>query len=280
MNENIFNTTDYCELPSRGELYEPTSPFYKQERIAFHDMTATEEDILANKTYVKQGVAFDRVMQSCLEDPRMSVNDMTISDKQALLTRIRINSYGTNYTISIQCPECNKRQEVKVDLQESLDNALEMVKPIEETLEFYKQYDLKRLSADTFSFVTKQNKLKVTFRIGRGKDEHTMFRMEERKRKAKLKKDACLEEIDRGAVLDTFKMFIVSINDVENREELDAMIARLHSRDAWHIREVYREVSCQIKLLKHFECIDVDECGFEHDLEVPLTVNFFRHSDE
>lgn len=279
MSDNIFVTTDFCDLPSRGELYEPASVFYKQESIPFHDMTMTEEDMLANKTLVKNGVAFDRVMQSCLENPSMNVNEMTIPDKQALLTRLRINSYGPLYKISIQCPECNQRQDVTVDLQESFDNAIKFVKPISETLEFFKDYDLQRVSADTFSFITKKNKLRVVFRVGKGKDEHIMFKMEEKKRKARMRKDAHLEEIDRGVILDTFKMFIVSINDITDRTELDYMLSRLHSADTWHIREVYREVSCQIKLLTRFVCVDEESCGFEHDVEVPLTVNFFRHND-
>lgn len=280
MDNTLFNTVDYCDLPSRGELYPEGDPLHGADKIAFRDMTLKEEDILANKTLVKNGVAFDRVLQNVLEDQRINVSNMTISDKQALLLRLRINSYGPEYKISMKCPECGTRQDVVIDLQESFDKAMGFVKPLEETLEFYKKYDLKRLGHDTFSFITKKSKSEIVFRIGRGADEHTMFRMEEKRQRGRNKKDANLEVLDGGAVLETFKMFIVSINGVSNPLELSALLAHLHSMDTWHIREIYREVSCQMTLLSDFVCVNEEQCGYEHEIEVPLTANFFRHSDD
>lgn len=276
----ILNTTDYCVLPSRGELYPETSPFYKKEKVAFHDITTTEEDIMANKTLIKNGVAFDRVLQNCLEEPNASVNDLTISDKQALLMCVRINSYGPEYKISLQCPECGKRQDLPIKLDESLENSLKFVKPLSETLEFYKYCDLTRLSHDTFSFITRKSGYKVVFRVGLGSDEHTLFKIEEKKNRERTRGVIPKEEIDRGAVMDTLKMFIVSINGIEEKGELHEIIAHLHSRDSHHIREVYREVSCQIRMMTTFTCVDEENCGYEHEVEVPLKANFFRHDSE
>ncbi len=274
--DQILNTTDYCDLPSRGELYAETNPFYKKDRIPFHDMTAREEDIMANKTLLKNGVAFDRVLQSVSETPNADINDLTISDKQALLMRVRINSYGPEYKISLKCPECGLRQNLVVNLQESLDNALKFVKPIDETLVFYKDCELARISHDVFSFVTRHNKHKIVFRVGHGADEHTMFRMEEKKNRERSKGVVPKEDIDRGAVLDTFKMFIISINGIEEKGKLAQMIEGLHTRDTYHIREVFREVSCQFKMMTTFTCLNEENCGYEHEVEVPLNANFFR----
>jgi hypothetical protein len=191
--------------------------------------------------------------------------------------RLRCNSYGPKYKINIKCPDCGKRQDIVIDLGVELERAMGFVKPIEDTIALY---NLKRLSYNTFEMVTKKDKRVVVFRVGTGKDEMDMAKESEKKQRDKSLNKITAEEAESGNVLESLKRFIVSIDGVTNPQELARKIETMHASDNWHIREVFREVSCEFRLLTNFDCIDDEECGYFSEMEVPITVNFFRPADE
>ena len=57
--------TEIVTLPSKGVLYDPESPLAKGE-IEMKYMTAREEDILTNQTYIEKGIVLDKLMQSLI----------------------------------------------------------------------------------------------------------------------------------------------------------------------------------------------------------------------
>jgi uncharacterized protein YajQ (UPF0234 family) len=59
-------------------------------------MTAKEEDILTNQSYIKQGTVLDKLIQSLIVT-KVDYNDLIIGDKNALMVASRILGYGKDY---------------------------------------------------------------------------------------------------------------------------------------------------------------------------------------
>jgi hypothetical protein len=66
MNENkqMFPTEE-VSLPSKGLIYPTDNPLSKGT-VEMKYMTAKEEDILTNESYIKKGTVIDKLLQSLI----------------------------------------------------------------------------------------------------------------------------------------------------------------------------------------------------------------------
>ena len=62
-------------LPSKGLIYNPDTTLYNRETVQIKAMTAKEEDILSSQAYIKEGVVIEKLIESCLIDKSIDVND-------------------------------------------------------------------------------------------------------------------------------------------------------------------------------------------------------------
>jgi hypothetical protein len=88
--------TETIELPSKGLLYPSDSPL-ASGTIEMKYMTAKEEDILTNQSYIQNGTVIDKLLQSLIVS-KINYSDLLIGDKNALLIASRILGYGKDYT--------------------------------------------------------------------------------------------------------------------------------------------------------------------------------------
>jgi hypothetical protein len=88
--------TETIELPSKGLLYPSDSPL-ASGIISMKYMTAREEDILTNQSYIQNGTVIDKLLQSLIVS-KINYSDLLIGDKNALLIASRILGYGKDYT--------------------------------------------------------------------------------------------------------------------------------------------------------------------------------------
>ena len=88
--------TETIELPSKGLLYPSDNPL-SSGTIEMKYMTAREEDILTNQSYIQSGTVIDKLLQSLIVS-KINYNDLLIGDKNALLIASRILGYGKDYT--------------------------------------------------------------------------------------------------------------------------------------------------------------------------------------
>ena len=94
--ENQFTLpTETVELPSKGLLYPEESPL-SSGNIEISYMSAKEEDILTNQSYIKEGTAIDKLLRSVIKTP-INYNDLLIGDKNAIMIATRILGYGKDY---------------------------------------------------------------------------------------------------------------------------------------------------------------------------------------
>ena len=95
MSETKF-PTEVIELPSKGLLYSPGSAL-SSGKVEMKYMTAKEEDILTNQSYIKNGTVLDKLMKSLIVS-KINYDDLLIGDKNAIMVASRILGYGNEYT--------------------------------------------------------------------------------------------------------------------------------------------------------------------------------------
>ena len=88
--------TEVVELPSKGLLYPEDNPL-SSGKVEIKYMTAREEDILTNTSYITDGTVLDKLLQSLIVSKDINYNDLIIGDKNALLISARILGYGNDY---------------------------------------------------------------------------------------------------------------------------------------------------------------------------------------
>jgi hypothetical protein len=101
-------------LPSKGLIYPESSPL-RVGAIEMRHMTAFDEDILTNNTYIKTGIVFDKLLEELTVSP-VNINDISFPDREAMLISARIHAYGQQYPVSVTNPADGKSYEREVDL--------------------------------------------------------------------------------------------------------------------------------------------------------------------
>ena len=97
--DNLKLPTETVELPSKGLLYSKDNPL-ASGTIEMKYMTAKEEDILTNATYIKNGTVIDKLLKSMIVS-KINYDDLLIGDKNAILVAARILGYGKDYEFTI-----------------------------------------------------------------------------------------------------------------------------------------------------------------------------------
>jgi hypothetical protein len=94
------------KLPSGGQVYPESSPLRKGT-VEMRYMTAYDEDILTNSSYIKQNIVLDKLLQSLILEP-IDTNELIVSDKEYLIIAARIHGFGAEYTVAVTDPATNK----------------------------------------------------------------------------------------------------------------------------------------------------------------------------
>ena len=231
--------TEIVELPSKGLLYSEESGL-KSGKIEMKYMTAKEEDILTNQSYISKGTVLDKLMQSLIVS-EINYNELLIGDKNAVMVAARILGYGSEYSF-----DYNGNSEI-VDLS-LLEN-----KEIDESL--FKEGN------NSFSFTLPHSKNHITFKILTHEDEKNIQR--ELDGLKKINKDNSPELSTR------LKYMITSVEGkTETKDIRDFVDNYLLAKDSRALREYVRKIQP-----------DVDLTFFPDDAEtrvtLPIGVEFF-----
>ena len=84
---NMNFPTEMVELPSKGLIYPENNPL-SSGKVEMKYMTAKEEDILSNQSYIKEGIVLDKLLKSLIVSP-INYDDLIIGDKNALMVAAR-----------------------------------------------------------------------------------------------------------------------------------------------------------------------------------------------
>ena len=83
---------EIMQLVSNGMVYPKDHPL-RSGTIEMRYMTAYDEDILTNASYIREGVVFDKLLQSIIVT-EVDVNDICSVDKDGLILNARVMAYG------------------------------------------------------------------------------------------------------------------------------------------------------------------------------------------
>ena len=68
--------TEIVDLPSKGKFYSEDHPLHNKETIEIRYMTARDEDILVNKSYIQKGIVLDKLLESVVIDKNIQINSL------------------------------------------------------------------------------------------------------------------------------------------------------------------------------------------------------------
>jgi hypothetical protein len=241
--------TELVELPSKGLLYREGHPLHKQEEIEIKLMTAKEEDILVNKSLLKKGVALDRMLQSIIVNKKIKLNDLLVSDKNAIVVAARVSAYGSDYKAQVTCPSCNASSEYEFDLED---------KELKYLYEHGRE-DITIAESGNFLITLPKTKVEIEFKLLTGHDEKRLLEINKK---------------NKGIIplTDQFKSFVVSANGVADKTLISNFIDVMPAFDSKFLRSAYTQALPAVDLKQYFEC---SECDHSQDMEVPFTVEFF-----
>ena len=231
--------TEVIELPSKGLLYPEGSELAKGT-LEMKYMTAKEEDILTNQSYIQKGTVLDRLMKALIIS-KISYDDLLIGDKNAVMVAARILGYGKDYSFSIL------GEDHTVDLS---------------TLESKTLNDeLFKDGKNNFEFTLPHSGNKITFKLLTHKDEQSINR--ELEGLKKINKDNSPELTTRLKYLITSVEGKTEIKDI--REFVDNYLL---ARDSRALREYIKEIQPDVDLTFFPD-------GESTRVNIPVGVSFF-----
>ena len=231
--------TEVVDLPSKGLLYPKDNPL-SSGKVEMKYMTAKEEDILTNQSYIQNGTVIDKLLQSLIVS-KINYNDLLVGDKNALLIASRILGYGKEYKF-----QYGGKSEI-VDLTTLKDKELD---------EFLYQRGINR-----FSFVLPTTNTIIEFKLLTHGDEVKI--QNEIKGLKKINSNSSPEATTR------LKYMILSVEGDEEKKNIREFIDNYFlARDA----RAFREYVSQIQP-------DIDLTFFPSNggeaINIPIGLNFF-----
>lgn len=230
--------TETIELPSKGLLYSEDSPLSKGV-VEMRYMTAKDEDILTNQSYIQKGNVLDKLLES-LVVTKINIRDLLIGDKNALLVACRILGYGKDYIFNYS------GEEYTIDLS-TLEN---------------KEFDENSITkgVNSFSYVLPHSNTEITYKLLNGHDEFNIDREIEGMKK--INKNITYDLSTR------LKHIITSVNgDSDKKTIRDFVDNYFLAKDSRALREHIRQTQPDVDLTF------ITNSGEE--ATIPINLSFF-----
>ena len=242
MEEKKFKfPTEIVELPSKGLLYPEGHPL-SSGTVEMKYMTAKEEDILTNMSYLKQGIVIDKLLQS-LVVTKFNWDDLLIGDKNAIMIAARVLGYGKDYSFTYE------GEEVTIDLNELPSIELDETKVTR--------------GINEFDFITPVGKNKITFKYLTAGDDKAID--------AEIKGLKRINKNSDASISTRLKHQILSVDgDAEKSVIRDFVDNYLLARDASSFRTHIKEHQPDVRMTFIHEGSNGEE-----EVTVPIQVQFF-----
>jgi hypothetical protein len=239
MDEKFKLPTETIELPSKGLLYPEDSELAKGT-IEIKYMTAKEEDILTNQSYIKSGTVLDKLIKSLIVS-KINYDDLLVGDKNAIMVAARVLGYGSDYTFEYN----GEPQTVDLSLIEN--------KPLKE--------ELFKNKVNEFTFTLPKSKNTITFKLLTHKDEQDISR--ELEGLKKINKDTSPELSTR------LKYIITSVEEKRDKKDIRDFVDNYFlAQDSRALREYIREIQPDVDLTFFPD-------GNSDRINIPIGINFF-----
>ena len=231
--------TEVIELPSKGLIYPKDNPL-SSGKVEMKYMTAKEEDILTNQSYIQKGIVIDKLLQSLIVS-KINYSDLIVGDKNAIMVAARILGYGKEYEFT------SGGEQYNIDLS-TIEN-----KPIEDSLF--------QPGVNSFNFKLPHSGNDITFKLLTHGDETKIN--QELEGLKKLRKD------DSSEVSTRLKYIITSVNGDSDPPTIRGFVDKaLLARDSRALREYTNQIQPDIDLTFF-------PTGSDNKRTIPIGLNFF-----
>jgi hypothetical protein len=230
--------TEVIELPSKGLLYPEENPL-SAGKIEMKYMTAKEEDILTNQSYIQNGTVLDKLLKALIVT-KVNYDDIVIGDKNALMVASRILGYGADYTFKY----ANKTYTIDLSKIENKNFDESLITP-------YK---------NEFQFILPTSNIQITFKILTHSDELKIN--QELEGLKKLGRELSPELSTR------LKYIITSVNGNSDTKTIrDFVDTSFLAKDSRALREYISKIQPDVDLKF------ITDSGQE--AAIPITLSFF-----
>ncbi len=243
------------QLPSFGKFYDGTE-CTKNGVIHVRPMAGTEEQILSNLAFYKGAQGINKIFKSCVQENIVPERMLTV-DRNALLVYIRAISFGSNYDVEVNCPNCQNHFPETINLNRDVNAC-----PEDLTRENLKE----TLPVTGYEF---------TYRFQTNADEIAVSKYVEKKSKVRNQGDNFQGD-------DTFhhraSILITCIEDpttkvkITDQGSIKMLLQRLPIADTSYIRETLLDQPFGMDMKTEIEC---PSCQYRWDVEMPLESSFF-----
>ena len=250
MSTNYSISEEYI-LPSRGKIYsQKVNPVVK-----LRSMTTNEEmKRLAPSERSYQSIC--EIIDDCLvEKIGISAYDMCLSDYQYLLHKLRVVTYGPEYTVTATCPHCLTTSEKTINLDE-----IEVTEFDEEKVNRLLEFELPQSG----------KKIHIVMQTPRMIDDVDL-EIKERRKKSKNKNDG-------SAFLLTVASFIDTIDGKNvNPLQKEEFVRNLPMMDTNYIVKYAQKLVESFGLNTSLD-LTCDVCGLDYTSPFRITAEFFGPS--
>ena len=236
--------TEVIDLPSKGTLYPEGHPC-SDGKVELKYMTAKEEDILTSQNLIKKGVAVDKLLESLIVNKDLSLEDLLLGDKNAVMVAARILAYGADYGVQITHPDSGEKIEHTFNLADC---------PFKTIPEGIKE--------NKFEMTLPVSKTKITFRLLTGKEEKLIDK--ELVGSKKVGSDISPELTTR------LRYVITSVDGDTDQSLINSFVQNMLARDSLALRQEINKVSPDIEMKQNIEV-----GGEVVSVDIPLTTEFF-----
>jgi hypothetical protein len=250
--------TEIVHLPSGGKFYEQNSPISGLESLEIKSMTAKEEDIMINDSFIEQGIVFDKLIDSLMITQGVRAADLLDCDKVAILVSARKTGYGDGLDINHDCPECGELSTVEVSLSAMLEKTKTEKFEIEDTDQW--KYDT---TSETLEIVLPVTGLSARVKLLSREDIQFLQKSKEQKDRLNLPYNETIEFIRRA---------LVSVNDIVDMSDLSKLIDILPAADARMIKYAH---NMNVPAFDTKQNVTCPSCSTEVEKEVPFSVGWF-----
>jgi len=241
---------DMVLLPSMGKLYGETHPLHKEEFIEVRHLTAADEDILTSRSLLRSGKALDHLLQSCIVDKSISVDDLVSGDKNSIMTFLRISGYGPDYEVRLDCPSCEEENNYTFDLSGLAVRTLDL--------------NPEDVNNPAFDFALPSG-INIKFRFLTSMEENEI---QEVLRVTKQKTGSPLER----NITTRYSKQILSVNGDDSPETISNFVKSMSIRDSRAFRKYLNDNEPDVIMKQPFTC---SYCGHKEEVDIPIGVGFF-----
>jgi hypothetical protein len=229
--------TEVIELPSKGLVYSESNPL-SSGKVEMKYMTAKEEDILTNQSYIQKGIVLDKLLQALIVS-KIDYNDLIIGDKNAIMVAARVLGYGKDYSFEYN------GSDYTVDLSK-IDN---------------KPFEIQNKGVNEFNYTLPSTNTNITYKILTHGDEQ----------KIQAEIDG-LKKINKNASPDLstrLKYMITSVGGDRDPKTIREFVDNyLLARDSRELRKHIRDTQPDVDLTFFPD-------GSENRIDIPVGVKFF-----